>query len=81
MRELTDQELSRRNKLPDIATYTNPYPEKYDVTNTLLEARNLEDGTQNIRIAGRIVSMRKMGKLSFARIRDIEADIFSRKLR
>ena len=75
MRELTDQEISRRNKLPDIATYTNPYPEKYDVTNTLLEARNLEDGTKDVRIAGRIVFMRKMGKLSFARIRDIEADI------
>ena len=75
MREFTDQELSRRNKLPDIATYTNPYPEKYDVTNTLLEARSLEDGTENVRIAGRIIFMRKMGKLSFARIRDIEADI------
>ena len=75
MREFTDQELSRRNKLPEIATITNPYPEKYEVTNTLLEARSLEDGTNNVRIAGRIVFMRKMGKLSFARIRDIEADI------
>ena len=75
MREFTDQELSRRNKLPDIALTTNPYPEKYEVTNTLLEARSLEDGTNNVRIAGRIVFMRKMGKLSFARIRDIEADI------
>ena len=75
MREFTDQELSRRNKLPEIAATTNPYPEKYDVTNTLLEARSLEDGTNNVRIAGRIVFMRKMGKLSFARIRDIEADI------
>ena len=75
MREFTDQELSRRNKLPDIAVTTNPYPEKYEVTNTLLEARSLEDGTNNVRIAGRIVFMRKMGKLSFARIRDIEADI------
>ena len=75
MREFTDQELSRRNKLPEIALTTNPYPEKYDVTNTLLEARSLEDGTNNVRIAGRIVFMRKMGKLSFARIRDIESDI------
>ena len=75
MREFTDQELSRRNKLPDIAVTTNPYPEKYEVNNTLLEARSLEDGTNNVRIAGRIVFMRKMGKLSFARIRDIEADI------
>lgn len=75
MREFTDQELSRRNKLNDIAAITNPYPEKYDVTNTLLEARNLEDGTKDVRIAGRLVFARKMGKLSFGRIRDIESDI------
>jgi len=75
MRELTDQELSRRNKLIEIANITNPYPEKYDITNTLLEARNLEDGTKNIRIAGRLVFARKMGKLSFGRLRDIESDI------
>lgn len=75
MRELTDQELSRRNKLNEISEITNPYPERYDVTNTLLEARNLEDGTKNIRIAGRLVFARKMGKLSFGRLRDIESDI------
>lgn len=75
MRELTDQELSRRNKLIEIANITNPYPERYDVTNTLLEARNLEDGTKNVRIAGRLVFARKMGKLSFGRLRDIESDI------
>ena len=35
----------------------------------------LEDGTSDVRIAGRIIFMRKMGKLSFVRIRDIEADM------
>ena len=75
MRELTDQEISRRNKLEEIESITNPYPERYETTNTLLEARNIADGTKDVRIAGRIVFMRKMGKLSFARIRDIEADI------
>ena len=75
MRELTDQELSRRNKLNEISEITNPYPERYDVTNTLLEARNLEDGTKDVRIAGRLVFARKMGKLSFGRLRDIESDI------
>ena len=54
---------------------TNPQPEKYEVTNTLLEARSLEDGTKDVRIAGRIVFLRKMGKLSFFRLRDLEADI------
>jgi len=75
MRELSEQELVRRNKLDEIKEFTNPYPEKYEVTNTLKEARTLEDGTENISIAGRIVFIRKMGKLSFFRLRDLEADI------
>ena len=75
MKELSEQEVVRRAKVEEIRKHTNPYPEKFDVTNTINEARNLEDGTQNIRIAGRIVFMRKMGKLSFAKIRDIESDI------
>ena len=75
MKELTEQELVRREKLEEIKKYTNPYPERFEVTNTLYDARNLEDGTNNVSIAGRIVFMRKMGKLSFIRIRDLEADI------
>ena len=75
MREYTDQELARRNKLADIKEVTNPYPERFDVTNSILEARELEDGTDNVRIAGRLMFARKMGKLSFGRIRDIEAAI------
>ena len=75
MRELSEQEIVRRDKLSEIEKYTNPYPERYEVTNTLKEARTLEDGTNNVSIAGRIVFIRKMGKLSFLRLRDLEADI------
>ena len=75
MRELSEQELVRREKLEEIKNFTNPYPERYEVSNTLLEARSLDDGTKDVSIAGRIVFMRKMGKLSFIRIRDLEADI------
>ena len=75
MRELTDQEQVRMDKLEEIRKYTNPYPEKFERTHTILEARNLEDGTNNVSICGRIVFMRKMGKLSFVRIRNLEADI------
>ena len=75
MREYSEQEMVRRTKIDEIRNFTNPYPEKYEVTNTIKEARELEDGAQNIRIAGRIVFMRKMGKLSFAKLRDIEADM------
>ena len=75
MREFTEQELVRRDKLKDIAEFCNPYPEKYERTHTLKEVKNLEDGTTDVSIAGRIIFMRKMGKLSFIRIRDLEGDM------
>ena len=71
----TEQEQVRIDKLDTISAYCNPYPEKYEVTHALKEARLLEDGTTDVRIAGRIIFMRKMGKLSFIRIRNIEADM------
>lgn len=75
MKKLTEQELVRREKLEEIKKVCNPYPEKYEKTHALKEARNLEDGTVDVRIAGRIIFMRKMGKLSFVRIRDLEGDM------
>ena len=73
--ERSEQELVRINKLEEIRKVCNPYPEKYDTTHYLKDARLLDDGTTDVRIAGRIVFMRKMGKLSFLRIRDIEGDM------
>ncbi len=73
--ERTEQEIVRIEKIDKIKDYCNPYPEKYVKTHSLKEARLLEDGIDNVRLAGRIVFMRKMGKLSFLRIRDIEGDM------
>ena len=75
MHEYSEQELVRRGKLEEIKKVCNPYPEKFDRTHTLKEASKLEDGENNVRIAGRIMFMRKMGKLSFLRIRDLEGSI------
>lgn len=75
MREFTEQELVRREKVLEIRKNCNPYPERYEVTHTLKEASFLDDDTKNVRVAGRIVFMRKMGKLSFIKLRDIEADL------
>ncbi len=69
MRELTEQELIRREKLKSIE---RPYPDKYEITHTISEARLLKDGTKNVSVAGRICFMRKMGKLSFFKIKNIE---------
>ncbi len=75
MRELTEQEIVRREKLEEIKKICNPYPERYEITHRLHEAINLPDGEKDVRVAGRIVFMRKMGKLSFLRIRDLEGSL------
>ena len=75
MRELSEQEVIRRDKIEEIRKVCNPYPEKYDVNYSLKGACVLDDGTVDVRVAGRIVFMRKMGKLSFLKIRDLEGEM------
>ncbi len=75
MRELTDQEIVRREKINKIKEYCNPYPERFSITHNLKEVRELPDETKNIRVAGRITLMRQMGKLSFLTIRDVSGYI------
>ncbi len=72
MREFTEQELVRREKLKNIP---NPYPEKYVTNYEIKDVKNLEDGTTDVSVAGRIILMRKMGKMSFLTIGDIEGRI------
>lgn len=75
MREFTEQEMVRRGKVEEIRKYCNPYPEKYETNYTLKEASKLPDETKDVKVAGRIVFMRKMGKMSFLKIRDLEGDL------
>ncbi len=75
MREFTEQETVRREKVEKIREHCNPYPERYETNYEIKEVKDLEDGTQNVKVAGRIVFMRKMGKMSFLTIRDIEGKI------
>lgn len=72
MRELNEQELVRREKLQNIQ---NPYPERFDINYELNEASLLPDETRDVRVAGRIILMRKMGKMSFLTISDIYGKI------
>ena len=73
MRVYSEQEQVRRDKLEEMEKVCNVYPAKYDRTHLLKEAGKLEDGTSDVKVAGRIVFARKMGKLSFVKIRDIES--------
>ena len=75
MRELSEQEIVRRNKVLEIKKVCNPYPERYEITHRLHEAATLPDETKDVSVAGRIVFMRKMGKLSFLRLRDLEGSL------
>lgn len=68
--------LARKNKLDYIIeNHINPYPDRFDVNKQIKDAIRLPDGTENICIAGRIILMRKMGNLSFARISDVQGSI------
>lgn len=75
MRELTEQEIVRREKVEKIREFTNPYPERFEMTHDLIDAKELADETKGVSIAGRIVFFRKMGKMSFVTIRDIHASM------
>ncbi len=71
MREFSEQEQVRRNKVEEIKSICNPYPERFVITHELKDAVLLPDETNNVSVAGRIVFMRKMGKLSFVSIQDV----------
>ena len=66
----------RNEKLQKIKEYgINPHPERYETTHDIGSSRLLEDGTKNVSIAGRIMSKRKMGKISFLDLSDITGHI------
>lgn len=48
------------------------YPERFSPSHSLKDAFFLPDGTENIAIAGRIISIRKMGKITFCHLQDVE---------
>ena len=50
-KELSEQEVIRREKLDAIREVCNPYPENYERTHSLMEAKELEDGEKDVSIA------------------------------
>ena len=71
--ELKRVRLEKEQKLVDLGI--SIHPERYEVTHSLKDVRLLEEGVQNVRVAGRVMSKRKMGKISFVDLRDIEGKI------
>lgn len=71
--ELMQVRKEKEQKLKDNGV--NVHPERYERTHSIIEARNLEDGTQNVSIAGRVMSKRKLGKISFLDLQDLEGHL------
>ena len=80
MREFTEQELVRREKLEKIKNLgIDPFGHKYPVTDYSLDIKNqyanishdeLEEKNVIVEVAGRIMFIRKMGKASFFSLKD-----------
>ena len=68
-------EQARQNKLEFVTSLTNPYPERFAKTYEINEIADLADGTIDVRTAGRIMLIRKMGKLSFITLADVYGKI------
>ena len=83
--KLTDQELARREKLNKLIELgVNPWGQKYDRTDSTLTCKEkagektneeLEANPIEVKVAGRIMLLRKMGKASFVTIQDKEGRI------
>lgn len=68
-----DQVQARIQKLRALAEAGVPvYPERYERTHTLEEAMSLPEGAAGVRLAGRLVSMRAFGKLTFGHLHDLK---------
>lgn len=64
-------EYKNRLKILDYIKSRNiiPFAEKYERSHTLIEARMLSEGTLT-KVAGRIISLRDMGKITFIHLQD-----------
>ncbi|PIS05499.1 MAG: lysine--tRNA ligase [Candidatus Buchananbacteria bacterium CG10_big_fil_rev_8_21_14_0_10_42_9] len=77
--EKVDDLAERATRLKKVeqlrAAGVNPYPVRFSVSKTAAQARQLKIGTKNIRLAGRITSIRAMGKLAFSHLQDSSGKI------
>ncbi len=65
--------LKKLNKLREAGI--NVYPDRFPDTVPVSVARAQEVGSKHVRTAGRLIALRKMGKLVFAHIQDISGKI------
>ena len=51
------------------------YPDRFPCTHTLAAAAQLEDGVADVRVAGRVIAIRKVGKLTFCHLQDVHGRV------
>mgnify|MGYP003231437426 FL=1 len=73
IKELMQVRKEKMQKIKDHGISVRP--ERYEKTHTIKDARNLADGTKNVSIAGRIMSKRKLGKISFLDLQDLQGHL------
>lgn len=71
--ELTKIREEKEEKLQQAGIIT--HPERFERTHSIKESMTLEEGTKDVFVAGRVMSKRKMGKISFIDLRDVEGHI------
>jgi len=73
------EQADRREKLDKLAVLANPYPSKVNRTHIVSEAlknfSDLETNKQEISLAGRIMTIRGHGNLSFANLKDFSGEM------
>lgn len=84
-RKLTDQERARRDKLPRYEEFgVEPFGQKFERSSSIKEVREKCTGKTNedlqanpveVKVAGRIMALRKMGKAAFMNIKDVTGNI------
>ena len=68
-KEVRQKRLEKIEKLKELGITI--YPDGYNCTHTLMEAKALPDG-EKVRVAGRIITTRGHGKLIFADLMDLK---------
>jgi lysyl-tRNA synthetase class 2 len=70
LKELRDERLRKLDELKQLGL--NPYPAKANRTHTLIEiSQQFEDlKSKQVSVVGRIINIRKFGKIAFLVIRD-----------
>ncbi len=73
--KLTREELDRRERTKKLReAKVQPYADSFTKTHTLAAARELKDKTKPVKVAGRIVLLRAMGKLAFMKLSSVEGE-------